>query len=145
MRPIIIALVLGCLGPVVEAQPVEQRVDLLLTVLREKESSGNDRAVGDGGRARGPLQIHKVYWIDGCEKGRVKWQYLEKVWSWAHSRQVALWYWQRHCPKALRSGDLETLARVHNGGPSGARKAATLGYWADVRARLAEKGVKIAR
>jgi hypothetical protein len=41
-----------------------------------------------------------------------------------------------HVPDAWARGDGETIARVHNGGPRGAGKNATLGYWQRVRARL---------
>jgi hypothetical protein len=39
-------------------------------------------------------------------------------------------------PEALASGDLEVLARIHNGGPRGAQSPATLDYWRRVRADL---------
>jgi len=45
-------------------------------------------------------------------------------------------YWKRHCPDALRLRHFETLARIHNGGPKGHRKAATLPYWRTIRERL---------
>jgi len=55
-------------------------------------------------------------------------------------------YWRRYAPAALaaaQGGDerrampaLQTLARVHNGGPRGARNAATLAYWRRVEAEM---------
>ena len=41
--------------------------DDLLDAIRQVESSGNDAAIGDGGKAIGPYQIWRVYWIDACE------------------------------------------------------------------------------
>jgi hypothetical protein len=45
-------------------------------------------------------------------------------------------YWRRYAAAALAAGDLATLARVHNGGPGGARNPATLAYWRRVRAAM---------
>ena len=45
-------------------------------------------------------------------------------------------YWKRYCPKAFEAGDWETLARVHNGGPKGHTKKATLKYWEKVKNRM---------
>jgi hypothetical protein len=42
----------------------------------------------------------------------------------------------RHAAAAWQRGEAQTIARVHNGGPLGAEKAATLGYWRRVRANL---------
>jgi len=49
-------------------------------------------------------------------------------------------YWRRYCPAALEAGDWETLARVHNGGPVGARSKATLAYWRKVKAAMGGNG-----
>ena len=40
--------------------------------------------------------------------------------------------------KALEELDLKTLARIHNGGPDGAKKISTLFYWTKVRKQLQE-------
>ena len=54
-------------------------------------------------------------------------------------------YWQRHAPRdyqAVENGDplwreaAVRLARIHNGGPTGHRKTATVGYGEDVRSIL---------
>jgi predicted chitinase len=94
--------------------------------MRQVESRGDDRAVGDHGRSRGPYQISRLYWADGGGDPR---RYDRDVWSAETSRRVVVGYWRRYCPAALEAGDLETLARVHNGGPHGAAKVATLEYW----------------
>ena len=105
------------------------KLDPLLLAMRQQESSGNDRAVGDGGKARGPFQIWAAYWQDGCEFGDVDWDYMTDVWDVSKSRQVVRWYWQRYAGKAYRTGDLQTLARIHNGGPRGHLRRSTLKYW----------------
>lgn len=139
------------------SQPAVER---LLDVLVEKESGGNDKAVGDNGRAKGPLQIWDVYWRDACRFSKSNWSYLPLVWDRTKSRQIVKWYWQLYCPQAYREGNLEVLSRVHNGGPFGykltvkemknprlrkvglLRLAKTQAYWEDVKTRLAKKSAR---
>jgi hypothetical protein len=45
-------------------------------------------------------------------------------------------YWKRYCPKALETADVQTLARVHNGGPDGHKQSSTLRFWGKVRSEL---------
>ncbi len=113
-----------------------QSLDNLLDTIETVESGGNVRAIGDNGRSKGPYQIQRAYWADACGKGKVKWDYETWVWNRSKSRQVIRWYWERYCPQAYRIADLETLARVHNGGPTGARKATTIPYWNKVKGKL---------
>jgi len=108
----------------------------LLEAIAWVESRGRTRAVGDRGRARGILQIHKPAWLDAIRYGRVNWPYERYVWSRPHAEQVARWYWQRYAPEAYRTGNLEVLARIWNGGPRGHRRRSTLSYWRRVRAAL---------
>ena len=116
--------------------PPHRPIDSILDAIRMQESGGNDRAVGDMGQAKGPYQIWRAYWRDGCERGEVlsdpRWQYNSAVWDRAKSRQVVIWYWRRYCPEALRKGNWEVLARVHNGGPAGNRNPKTMHYWKSV-------------
>jgi hypothetical protein len=85
--------------------------------------------LGDGGRALGPLQIHKSYHTDS----RVAGDY-SRVSDLNYSVRVATAYLKRYAPAAWKAGDVETLARVHNGGPRGHLKSATKGYGVRVRA-----------
>jgi hypothetical protein len=88
------------------------------------ETGGRHGAIiGDNGAALGPLQIHRGYFADSRVTGR-----YEQVADLEFSRRVVTSYLKRYAPKAWASGDVETLARIHNGGPAGARNAATLGY-----------------
>lgn len=106
----------------------------LLTAIRIVESSGNDKAIGDKGKALGPFQIWAPYWKDGCEYGKVKWKYTrENAFNRRKSRQVVLWYSQRYAPK---NPTAETFARNHNGGPLGYKKEATKKYWTKVKRQL---------
>ena len=103
--------------------------------LHQVETSGRVGPIsGDGGKALGPRQIHRVYHADS----RVPGDYSRCA-DLAYSLRVAEAYLRRYAPRAWAAGDVETLARVHNGGPAGARKAATLGYAAKVRAAMEGK------
>ena len=86
---------------------------------------------GDQGRALGPLQIHRAYWADARQPG----QYAD-VSALPAATATMHAYLRRYAPAALAAGDWETCARVHNGGPNGSRKSATLPYWAKVRSNL---------
>ena len=100
--------------------------------VHQVETSGRTGAIlGDGGRALGPLQIHRGCWQDSGVAGR-----YEDVTSLPVARAVMHGYLSRYASAALASGDWATCARVWNGGPTGASKTATLAYWAKVEAKL---------
>jgi hypothetical protein len=92
-------------------------------------SSRTGPILGDGGRALGPLQIHKSYHADS----RVAGDY-SRVADLDYSKRVATAYLKRYAPAAWKAGDVETLARVHNGGPRGHLKPATKSYGVRVKA-----------
>jgi len=130
----------------------------LLATIGWIESRDDDRAVGDNGTSRGRFQIRLAYWSDAIAHALAigaitheavaagEWDYLRRVWSRPHCEAVIHWYWDRYAPRALRALEsgrgpawlsaAEVLARVHNGGPRGHRKTATLRYWRDVRKEL---------
>ena len=96
--------------------------------LHVVETSGRTGAIlGDQGRALGPLQIHRAYHADS----RVAGDY-SRVADLDYSKRVVSAYLQRYAPAAWAAGDVTTLARVHNGGPRGATKQATVNYAAKV-------------
>lgn len=110
----------------------------LFSAIRHVETGALARpreAVGDGGRSIGPYQISRAYWSDSGVGG--DWRLCRSERS-AESAMLA--YWKRYCPEALRRGDYETLARVHNGGPTGHTRNSTRSYWTMVRARLLRQG-----
>ncbi len=97
--------------------------------LHQVETSGRHGAIiGDNGRSLGPLQISRAYWKDARVGGS-----YSQVTSVVYARRVATAYLKRYAPAAWQAGDVATLARIHNGGPTGHRKAATLGYADKVR------------
>lgn len=97
--------------------------------LHHVETSGRTGAIlGDNGKALGPLQIHRQYHADSGVAGD-----YSRCSDLAYSRKVVSAYLQRFAPRAWAKDDASTLARIHNGGPAGARKTATIGYAAKVR------------
>jgi len=81
------------------------------------------RTIGDNGKALGPLQIHRAYHADSRMAGD-----YSRCADLEYSKRVVTAYLQRYALQAWAAGDVETLARVHNGGPKGAIKPATKSY-----------------
>jgi hypothetical protein len=110
----------------------------ILDAIEAVETGGHAdpaNAIGDGGKALGPMQIHKVYWLDAVDHDPslvANGETYDNVRDRVYARRVVMAYWSRYA----KTWDAETLARVHNGGPKGATKRATLGYWAKVKAKL---------
>ena len=105
--------------------------DSFFRALHIVETGGKRGAIiGDQGRALGPLQIHRAYHADA----RIGGDYARCA-DLDYSRRVVTAYLQRYAPAAWAAGDVKTLARIHNGGPRGASKPATVAY-GDKVARL---------
>ena len=101
------------------------------------ESQGNPNAIGDQGRSHGLAQISVPYYIDArkemIKRGITPPPFQAAVKDRYWTEQLMHYYMLRYCPKALASGDLETIAKIHNGGPAGAKKSATAKYWAKIK------------
>ena len=95
----------------------------LLDAIAAVESNGNPDAIGDRGRAMGVYQIHKLYWEDGTRILGVDWSYQEAK-DPTKARQVVRAYLLHYG----RGKSLLDKARIHNGGPRGYRKQATISY-----------------
>jgi hypothetical protein len=106
--------------------------ELLLSAIVMVESGGDPNAIGDGGKAIGPYQIHQAYWIDGCKALGVKWDYWRAK-DERTARRVVTAYILRY---AGEGASLEKAARIHNGGPQGHRNPATLIYWEKVKREM---------
>jgi hypothetical protein len=123
-----LALLLALAGTAHAAPPAS-----FFRALHIVETSGRTGPIlGDGGKALGPLQIHRGYHTDA----RIGGDYSRCA-DLDYSKRVVSAYLQRYAPAAWAAGDVTTLARIHNGGPSGASKQATVNYGAKV-ARLAK-------
>jgi hypothetical protein len=106
--------------------------DNFFRALHIVETSGKlGPMIGDQWRSLGPLQISRAYHKDsrvGNDSDYLRCADLE------YSKKVVTAYLQRYAPQAWVAGDVETLARVHNGGPKGATKPSTKGYAVRVQA-----------
>ena len=103
----------------------------LITALIIVESSGNDLAIGDGGKAIGPLQIHKAVVTDVNRITGSNYRHSEMT-NRAQARAVCEVYLRHYG----RGKTTEEQARIWNGGPTGDRKTATEGYWRKVQKYL---------
>lgn len=102
--------------------------DSFFRALHLVETSGKRGAIlGDGGKALGPLQIHRGYHADSGVGGE-----YSRCADLDYSKRVVSAYLQRYAPAAWAKGDVTTLARIHNGGPRGDTKPATINYAAKV-------------
>ena len=91
---------------------------------------------GDGGKAMGPLQIHRVAWLDVRRDGEA----YEDCEGLAYSLVVMARYFERYAVER-RLGHTPTdedRARIWNGGPNGYKKRATVGYWSRVERVMKE-------
>jgi hypothetical protein len=132
-----IALLLPLLGAPAEAERRFWPNDAILAAIRTVETGDRENAPdGDGGAAIGPYQIHHAYWLDATDKDSSLGGSYQDCRRRTYATRVVTAYMQRHCPRAWASGEAQVIARIHNGGPTGATKAATLGYWQRVRKHL---------
>ena len=106
----------------------------LLHAIRLVESGGRPNPPrGDGGRARGPYQIWRAYWLDARMPSGT-WADCDRR---AYAERVILAYWRRWCPKALASGDWWVLANTFHLGRTAARRGEVdEGYWNKVRGAM---------
>jgi len=103
--------------------------------IHQTETSGKLGAiVGDAGKALGPLQIHKVCWLD--VQGKVGGKY-EDCAGLDYSKRVLFFYCQRYAPQALKEQDWQSCARLWNSGPGWkSKKNKTDSYWNKVKKNL---------
>lgn len=97
------------------------------------ESGGDAYAVGDGGRAIGCYQIHRAYWLDAM-------RILGEDWPYSDARDpvkamAAVRAYTKHYARVAGvKWNAQNISRIHNGGPLGWKRPATLRYWQRVKA-----------
>lgn len=142
MIPLLLAVMASpCVPTPTPAYSWRQTLDAIRIVETGGTPNDGRGAVGDGGAAIGPYQIHNIYHVDAHDRDHALNDYKRCLNSIAYSERVVEVYMSRYarcavCRLRLGKGtlaDVETIARIHNGGPKGASKKATLGYWAKVR------------
>jgi len=113
-------------------QSIAMNLNNLITALMIVESSGNDQAIGDNGRALGPLQIHRGVVLDVNRFTGSNYRHQDMT-NRAAARAVCQAYLEHYG----RGKSLEEQARIWNGGPQGdKKKTATEGYWLKVQKHL---------
>ena len=98
-------------------------IERLLDAIARIESHCDPNAVGDGGRALGAYQIHRAYWEDGTGLLGVNWPHRDAA-DPKKARRVVKAYLLHYG----KGKSLLEMARIHNGGPHGDKKEATLPY-----------------
>lgn len=112
----------------------------LLLAIRWVESSFDDSAIGDGGKAIGPFQIWQVYWVDAAMDG----QYRE-CFNYTYAKEVVRRYMVRYAKidlgvrKELTLSECEKISRIHNHGPRGHLNPRSIGYWHRVKRELEKR------
>ena len=135
--------------------------DDLLDAIEWVESKGDANIVGDGGKAIGSFQIHKIY-VDDVNRIICKHRMKVSTFRYADrqnkdkSRIMVIIYLEEYAGGytgedfytgvVLGDWQPEKMARIHNGGPDGWKKDCTTPYWEKVKARLdAECGDQYAK
>ena len=103
----------------------------LISALIIVESSGNDLAIGDGGKAIGPLQIHRSVVVDVNRFTGSHYRHQDMT-NRAQARAVCEAYLKHYG----RGKTTEEQARIWNGGPKGDQKTSTEAYWRKVQRNL---------
>lgn len=110
--------------------------NLLVALVMVESAGAAHPARGDGGRAIGPLQIHRVA-VDDANRilgvRRFRWEDCERLEPSLEVATVLLTYYGERLPNPATERD---LARIWNGGPDGWRQRSTLPYWHKVQVRL---------
>jgi hypothetical protein len=107
-------------------------LNYLITALMIVESSGNDQAIGDNGRALGPLQIHRGVVLDVNRITGSNYRHQDMT-NRAQARAVC----QAYLDHYGRGKSFEEQARIWNAGPQGhKKKTATQAYWLKVQRNL---------
>jgi len=128
MFGLILSTVLCLVPPTVDTRP-------LLDAMYAVESNRGKITVGDGGRAIGPYQIWREYWQDAVEHDKSIGGKYEDCMNKAYSERIIRAYWARYAPKGAT---IEQLARIHNGGPKGHLRSATVKYWNKINKELSK-------
>ena len=111
----------------------EKELTRVLRAIRIVESNNTPSAVGDGGNAIGVYQIWESYWKDATEFSNLGGKYRD-CFVPEYADRIVRCYMKRYAtPRRLgREATMQDIARIHNGGPNGYKKQATLKYWEKV-------------
>ena len=105
----------------------------LLLAMANVESGGNSRSIGDHGKARGHLQIHRCVIQDVNRVYSTHFTHRDAH-NPAKAQRIAFLYISHYASEKRlgRKPTQEDCAQVWAGGPDGWREKATLPYWRKV-------------
>ena len=108
----------------------------LLRAISKVESNNKELAIGDSGKAYGAFQIHKIY-VDDVNRFSVKKYKHTDAFNKKIAEEIVVKYLQHYGRRyekiTGRPVSREALARIHNGGPDGWKKTATIKYWKKIK------------
>ena len=110
--------------------------------IKEVESGGDCKAIGDNGKAVGAYQIHEIYVKDANRISGKSYtledRYDEKK-SLEMVKIVTTYYGNYYKKKTGKEVTPEIIARIHNGGTLGWNKSSNISYWNKVKSKLIER------
>ena len=110
--------------------------------IKEVESGGDYKAIGDNGKAVGAYQIHEIY-VKDANRISGKSYTLEDRYDEKKSLEivkiVTTYYGNYYKKKTGKEVTPEIIARIHNGGALGWNKSSTISYWNKVKRKLIER------
>lgn len=110
--------------------------------IKEVESRGDCKAIGDNGKAVGVYQIHEIY-VKDANRISGKSYTLEDRYDEKKSLEivkiVTTYYGNYYKKKTGKEVTPEIIARIHNGGALGWNKSSTISYWNKVKSKLIER------
>lgn len=89
------SILLFCLGSSIASASVVDAIALV-------ESSGNTRAVGDNGLAKGAWQMHRAAWNDSAKRLRVTWDFDIDSFNYDRARRIAAEHLRWLCEQFTR-------------------------------------------
>ena len=139
MKILPVVLAVMCLAAV----PVQERwtraqCRRLLDAMVQVESGGRLDLVGDKGKAIGPLQIHRICWVDAVRYDKTllllggNYEDCKRL---EYAEKVVVAYWNCY---ASKNASWQELACIHNGGPKGFGKKTTQAYWTKVNKEMSK-------
>ena len=139
MKITVMLLVILCLAATpVKEELTREQFRRLLDAMVQVESGGRLDLVGDNGKAIGPLQIHRICWVDAARYDNTllslggKYEDCKRL---EYAEKVVVAYWNCY---ASKSASWQELACIHNGGPKGFGKKATQAYWVKVNKEMSK-------
>jgi len=136
MKKLFVVLLVAMFAMPVFAVNVDER---LLDAIAIVESENNDHAVGDNGNAVGRYQLWRTYVDDVNRISHKNFSYDDRRDPVKAREMVRIYlrhYGRVYERRTGKQATSEVLARIHNGGPRGYQKTATLKYWMKIQKAL---------